>query len=208
MSQGYIYFIEIPGRDLIKIGYSENPSKRLGALQTSHPEKLVLLAAIPGSLKDERRQHERFVHLHVRGEWFRATDDLREHICVSVTLSAKDIQKKKLAILNSVKRRQNRVKTAPERTGRTVRELERDWDKAIATGSVQSESGCGFHRHELADAFRVYHAMKEIRSGRTTEEFAAMFDLAPEHAVPYVKVAKQLFDEGQKPDEYFALCRS
>jgi hypothetical protein len=73
-----IYFIHDEQAGAIKIGKADNPRKRLVELQVGCASRLVLLAMIPGGDADEGRLHRQFRHLKVRGEWFRADDDLME----------------------------------------------------------------------------------------------------------------------------------
>ena len=78
-----IYFIEQQG--FIKIGRAANLTRRLTSHQISTPLPLVVLGHIPLENADEAERHERFLHdrwydLRHRGEWFRATDALREYI--------------------------------------------------------------------------------------------------------------------------------
>lgn len=75
---GHVYFILVG--DKVKIGYSARPLDRLRALQTSHPDKLHILATLPGSQKTEGRLHERFDRYKVRGEWFHFTPEIRQFI--------------------------------------------------------------------------------------------------------------------------------
>lgn len=74
---GFVYFLRSGPAGAIKIGFTgTTPMVRLAALQTGNPEPLQFLGAIHGSHADEQRLHERFRHLHVHGEWFRAEADL------------------------------------------------------------------------------------------------------------------------------------
>lgn len=73
-----LYFILHTRRNAVKIGYSADPAARLGGLQTSSPDRLRLLGVCPGDRNDEAALHERFAHLHLRGEWFRDGPELRE----------------------------------------------------------------------------------------------------------------------------------
>ena len=67
----YVYFVQQGLTGNIKIGYSENLKSRISNLQTSSPEKLRLLHAIPASgQQDETRFHEMFKHKRSHGEWF------------------------------------------------------------------------------------------------------------------------------------------
>lgn len=66
---GWVYFIRVG--DLVKIGYSRNPTQRFYALQPSE-----VLHLEPGTMTDERRCHLAFAHLRVEGELFRPEPDL------------------------------------------------------------------------------------------------------------------------------------
>jgi transcriptional regulator of acetoin/glycerol metabolism len=73
-----IYFIrEAVSEGRIKIGYTAGAVlERLAALQTSNPNKLVVVAELPGSLFEESRLHDRFASCRVHGEWFSPTPEL------------------------------------------------------------------------------------------------------------------------------------
>lgn len=75
---GWIYFIR--ANDAIKIGFSVQPKSRVASLQTSHHHTLEVLATVPTSLIGEREAHQRFEHLRIRGEWFRADKELFKFI--------------------------------------------------------------------------------------------------------------------------------
>jgi hypothetical protein len=72
-----LYLIQADGTDLVKIGCAKDVAARLAALQTGCPLKLRLVATRRGSLRDERRLHQRFVAARVSGEWFRFSDEIR-----------------------------------------------------------------------------------------------------------------------------------
>ena len=59
----------------VKFGFSKDPEKRLGSLQTGSEEELVLLETVrvpEDRVREyERILHKEFAHLRVRGEWFR-----------------------------------------------------------------------------------------------------------------------------------------
>lgn len=77
---GYVYFIlDKDGR--VKIGYSaRSPRKRMATLQTAHAGTLRLLGFMRGDKSSERELHNRFAHLHIRGEWFRYEGELAKFI--------------------------------------------------------------------------------------------------------------------------------
>lgn len=65
-----IYFIQESDDGDIKIGYSDNPERRIRELQTGSPKQLNLLAVIEGEKSDETELHKLFKKLNTRGEWF------------------------------------------------------------------------------------------------------------------------------------------
>lgn len=77
-----VYFIRQDMPDgLVKIGFTRRPvEKRLAELQKHHACVLVVAAVAPGLMSEERHLHDRFSHLRVSGEWFRAEADLTAYI--------------------------------------------------------------------------------------------------------------------------------
>jgi hypothetical protein len=73
-----IYFFR--AGDAIKIGYTTNLAARKRALETASAVPLELLASIPGDRREEARLHREWWHLHLRGEWFHAHDELLRYI--------------------------------------------------------------------------------------------------------------------------------
>lgn len=73
----YIYVIASSPEGPCKIGYSNDPFKRLKKLQTGHPERLSVHHCIPFAPAHaplvERKIHETVRHLRMSGEWFRLT---------------------------------------------------------------------------------------------------------------------------------------
>lgn len=76
-----IYFIQPENGGSVKIGRAEDVAKRLVQMQTSRPDKLVVVAAAPGTYEDERRLHDAFADSRDRGEWFTPDDGLTALIC-------------------------------------------------------------------------------------------------------------------------------
>jgi hypothetical protein len=58
-------------RDLVKIGCSEDPHRRLKALRVANGQDVSIIAQMPGDFHTERSVQEHFAHLRTRGEWFR-----------------------------------------------------------------------------------------------------------------------------------------
>lgn len=69
-----VYFVRTGGA--IKIGFSAKVGRRLSGLQTGHHRKLSLIGYLPSTGNEELDLHEKFKHLHIRGEWFDAGPDL------------------------------------------------------------------------------------------------------------------------------------
>jgi len=80
---GLVYFIEAVGISRVKIGYSDNPDKRLKQLTTGSPLTLELRATMPGSLTTEKELHQRFNHLCIDNEWFHFTDEIKQYIAAN-----------------------------------------------------------------------------------------------------------------------------
>jgi len=76
--RGFTYFVR--DGDVIKIGSSMRPRRRLNALQTGIARQLEILAIVDMAVADEMTVHQQFAHLRIRGEWFRAEADLIEFI--------------------------------------------------------------------------------------------------------------------------------
>lgn len=73
-AHGVVYFARVG--ELIKIGWTSNPHKRMSSLQAD-----ALLFKRPGTKLDERALHAKFDHLLVKGkEWFRPDPELMAFI--------------------------------------------------------------------------------------------------------------------------------
>ena len=72
-----IYFIGSTEMMAVKIGKSNNPKKRLAGLQTGNSHKLTLFAVIEDVPHEyEKELHELMDHIHIKGEWFKLTNEL------------------------------------------------------------------------------------------------------------------------------------
>ena len=71
-----IYFIQSGDGGPIKIGWTGGLGLRLWALQVGNPEQLRVLASYAAGRDEELRLHDRFRHLHIRGEWHHPGLDL------------------------------------------------------------------------------------------------------------------------------------
>jgi hypothetical protein len=64
----------------VKIGYASTLKDRLNGLSTAHHGTLKVLAAMRGTVLEEREMHKRFAHLRIKGEWFKMARELRNFI--------------------------------------------------------------------------------------------------------------------------------
>lgn len=76
--RGQIYFVD--GGDLIKIGFTTNMDRRMKALQAHSPCRLRIILVVQGSRIREAALHEKFAHLRMHGEWFKADLELHNFI--------------------------------------------------------------------------------------------------------------------------------
>ncbi len=76
--RGYVYFLR--SGDAIKIGFSIEPNQRKSGLQVGNPVELETLGTVSVSKITEREAKDKFNHLKIRGEWFRAEPELLDFI--------------------------------------------------------------------------------------------------------------------------------
>ncbi|WP_256123215.1 GIY-YIG nuclease family protein [Streptomyces sp. EN16] len=69
-NQERVYLIGSPGSPLVKIGWTDNPKRRLRHLQTGSPVPLEFLAVFEGGHIVEGELHRRFADRRRHGEWF------------------------------------------------------------------------------------------------------------------------------------------
>lgn len=77
---GYVYFLEAIGLGQIRIGFSHEPEKLLSELLSSSPCELRLIGKIPGDEEEQKEIHSMLDDMRYKGEWFFATNKVRELI--------------------------------------------------------------------------------------------------------------------------------
>lgn len=70
-----VYFIADPIKNVVKIGFSKNPKRRLKQLQTSNSNMLILLGYLNGNKETEKFYHKLFGKYRLSGEWFHLDKD-------------------------------------------------------------------------------------------------------------------------------------
>lgn len=79
MSNSFIYVIGPKNTNIVKIGFSRSPIKRLKSLQTGHPNPLTLY--YQKEIKADKAKlfegliHKTIKHLRINGEWFLLTPE-------------------------------------------------------------------------------------------------------------------------------------
>ena len=82
-----VYFVRAGSDGPIKIGQTDNAvTDRLRTLQTGNHNELQLMAC--SRLLSERRLHQIFAHLRIRGEWFKAEPELLSAVLAASALPA------------------------------------------------------------------------------------------------------------------------
>jgi len=71
-----VYFFRDESTGAVKIGYARDVERRRRSLQVGLPGEITTLHAIEGDRAAEGWLHARFAHLHLRGEWFRYSDEM------------------------------------------------------------------------------------------------------------------------------------
>jgi hypothetical protein len=74
----WVYFVR--AGNLVKIGCSINPRKRLSSMQSGCPTELELVAVVPGDRDMESSLHDLLADCRVRGEWFELPEDMLKAI--------------------------------------------------------------------------------------------------------------------------------
>jgi len=80
LKEGFVYYIQEELDGNIKIGWSDDPIKRLSQHQTSNSRELRMLVYVKGSQEDEREIHRKFQNTKTQGEWFKPDKRLLVHI--------------------------------------------------------------------------------------------------------------------------------
>ena len=71
---GWVYAIRDDHSEAVKIGFSVNPSRRFGQLQTANPNPLRFIGAMPSVEAFERLLHWTYRERRRAGEWFDDAD--------------------------------------------------------------------------------------------------------------------------------------
>ena len=87
-----IYFITARDVNRVKIGYSNDPSKRLKELQTGCPAKCVIEATIDADNSFEGEVHEIFRTSRKHGEWFELTPEIEMAIRLANGVAFDDVR--------------------------------------------------------------------------------------------------------------------
>ncbi|MFG3133494.1 GIY-YIG nuclease family protein [Streptomyces tendae] len=120
---GQVYVVGSTGSDIVKIGYSKAPAKRLWFLQVGSPVELSLLTVFEGGQNLETALHHHFRSCQVRGEWFDLGDNPVEAARAAVLVGVPGL------LSGAVARPEHRVHRS--RTALDSPELRfqgRDWD--------------------------------------------------------------------------------
>lgn len=123
----YVYFISAGGSP-IKIGVSDNPSRRLLDLQTAHYQKLYLLYTLKcgnrqQALEVESAFHRWYDELRIRNEWFKLTPaQVGSDVALLTAISRNFIELNSFLSANEVARLERKAagKYSPDKLSRTA----------------------------------------------------------------------------------------
>lgn len=86
----YVYAVLCRELNIVKIGFSLNPERRLKELQDSSPARLELLGYCEGSMATEKRAHLELSNARKIGEWFFLTPEVTALVDQIVSQSGLD----------------------------------------------------------------------------------------------------------------------
>jgi hypothetical protein len=75
-----IYFVRDSLSGHIKVGYADDPWKRLSKIQSDCPGDVTLIATEEGGVEREAELHAMFAEQRLRGEWFRGDGLLGDYV--------------------------------------------------------------------------------------------------------------------------------
>jgi hypothetical protein len=191
------YFILNAIERAVKIGRSLDPERRLAQLQTGCAYDLQLLLVIEGN--HERQLHQRWQHLRMEGEWFKATDELllyvygrcaaqartREMEIARTTRRDRHVKMKRRAVRPLTARVDARIPwQVHERVLRTTYKRyrsealpmvsESDVVEEFVTGAVRGQSLClADHQHYLRCAREYYRSAMNRHLSQVTASHMA-----------------------------------
>lgn len=110
--------------DSVKIGFSRDPFSRRHGLSSGMPSTLEILRIFIGLRSDEKALHKKFAHLHIKGEWFRMSEELLGDVGLG------EITKEELAMILS----------QPEVPFEATREEKHAWRQACRIAKADSGS--------------------------------------------------------------------
>jgi hypothetical protein len=102
----YVYVISADSMiNGVKIGFTKNLNERLGALQTGHPERLVIAYRKAVSTLAEARElealaHKRLTPYRLIGEWFDVSVDTAQYLIENIALAEgmdEDLRQQRIA---------------------------------------------------------------------------------------------------------------
>lgn len=81
-NNGYVYFMLLKEKNLIKIGSTFNVKNRLEAIRNMIPDGKSLRVEYfcSGGMNEERKLHNKFSKYRKTGEWFEYCDDIKNYI--------------------------------------------------------------------------------------------------------------------------------
>ncbi len=72
-----VYFI-LCNNDFVRIGFSDDVTRRLANLKSGNPYPLRLIGVLDGDKKREKLYHCQYINSRSHGDWFRLTEDIQQ----------------------------------------------------------------------------------------------------------------------------------
>ena len=180
----YVYFILDTISNAIKIGKANDIHERLSGLQTGNPNELLVLHydkcdSAETAFNLERKYHNKFNHLRVRGEWFKYDREIFQKL-----------------LFEEVK-----LKTKSKRKPLTVKNL---FNEEFEYFNVDTHPRCYFYKEYVAQIYNSYE-----KASRLTIPYRTMVHPTNGKSLlmPYSNEKNRVFISTKKHEENMALKR-
>jgi excisionase family DNA binding protein len=169
-----VYFIQSVDGGPIKIGYADDPEKRLAEIQRMSPTQLCILNIVDGDRKCEGFIHRCFKKLRLHGEWFEPGDKLVDFVN---NPNVTELKKKREAEKQAELRRKEARKRERELRKKQKKRTSPNKPKKLAVTDVEPLESAPFNEGQTSTAgaaayldVTIYTILRLIKRGSIKAE--------------------------------------